>query len=68
FSEKELPLVKYEPILNILLQKCSSELLKKVLDIKSHSSKDEENNKYIFNLYLALQLPDDKKDNKKMKR
>ena len=67
FSEKKLPLVKYEPILNILLQKCSSELLKKIMDIKGQSSKDEENNKYIFNLHLALQLPDDIKNTKKIK-
>ena len=67
FSEKKLPLVKYEPILNILFQKCSSELLKKIMDIKGQSSKDEENNKYIFNLHLALQLPDDKKNTKKIK-
>ena len=67
FSEKELPLVNYEPILNILLQKCSSETLKRVLDVKGQSSRDDENNKYVFNLHLALQLSDDKKDIKKIK-
>ena len=66
-SEKKIPIEEYEPILNIMFKKCSPQLLAKVLAIKGSSSKNDEVNKYVHNLYLSINLPNKELNIKKVK-